>query len=258
VRWRWTYLSPRVNCFCGNEACRVPAKTVHPRWQIYQSLPNVSCKILFLAYLLLFITFLYMYANLILFPYAEILTLTQTFFKWRHSLEYVHYISAQGYKTEHGNQSQISSIWLDEMATSHHFSQSDAWDLRLVSNLSFITFSPDTWRRDVTQVVLERYLFPREKIRFSFTGEILIRYARIRTQNFTAWFHSFKDNYHEKVCRQYVTKDYPPWWRKNRVNVLCFILAARQSIDARQYMHHVVRCVPSLAEVIALFAKVLV
>jgi hypothetical protein len=29
------------------------------------------------------------------------------------------------------------------MVTGRHFSQSDAWDLRLVSNLSFINFSPD-------------------------------------------------------------------------------------------------------------------
>jgi hypothetical protein len=43
------------------------------------------------------------------------------------------YIWAQDYTTEIGNQSQISSIWLDEMATSHNFSQSDARDLRLVS-----------------------------------------------------------------------------------------------------------------------------
>jgi hypothetical protein len=48
---------------------------------------------------------------------------------------------SQGYKTENGNLSQISRIWLAEMATHLHFSQSDAWDLRLVSNLSFIIFS---------------------------------------------------------------------------------------------------------------------
>jgi hypothetical protein len=49
---------------------------------------------------------------------------------------------SQGYKTKIGNQSQISSIWLAEMLTSRHFSQSDAYDLRLVSNVSFITSTP--------------------------------------------------------------------------------------------------------------------
>jgi hypothetical protein len=49
----------------------------------------------------------------------------------------------EGYKAEIGNQSQISSIWLAEMVTIRHFSQSDAWDLRLVSILSFITLGPD-------------------------------------------------------------------------------------------------------------------
>jgi hypothetical protein len=34
-------------------------------------------------------------------------------------------IRAEDYKTEIGNQSQISSIWLAEMATGRHFSQSD-------------------------------------------------------------------------------------------------------------------------------------
>jgi hypothetical protein len=41
--------------------------------------------------------------------------------------------SAEDYKTEIRNQSQIWSIWLAEMATS----------LRLVSILSFITLGPD-------------------------------------------------------------------------------------------------------------------
>jgi hypothetical protein len=51
--------------------------------------------------------------------------------------------SAPGYKTEHGNQSQISSMWLAEMAAGRHFSQSDAWDLSQVSNLSFMILGPD-------------------------------------------------------------------------------------------------------------------
>jgi hypothetical protein len=74
--------------FAGTRLFRVPAETVHPRLHIFLSLPNVSCKIRFLAYLLLFITFVYVCTNLILFPYAEKLTFTQTLFsKWRHSLE---------------------------------------------------------------------------------------------------------------------------------------------------------------------------
>jgi hypothetical protein len=35
------------------------------------------------------------------------------------------HILTLGYKTEHGNQSQISSIRLAEMATSRHFNESD-------------------------------------------------------------------------------------------------------------------------------------
>jgi hypothetical protein len=45
---------------------------------------------------------------------------------------------AQDHKTWFGDQSQISSIWLAEMMTSCIFSQSDAWDLRLVSKPSFM------------------------------------------------------------------------------------------------------------------------
>jgi hypothetical protein len=49
---------------------------------------------------------------------------------------------AQDHKTEIGDQTQLSSIWLAEMATSHHFSQSDAWDLSLVSSFSFMILDP--------------------------------------------------------------------------------------------------------------------
>jgi hypothetical protein len=42
-------------------------------------------------------------------------------------------IWAQDHKTEIGDQTQISSRWLDEMAT-----RSDAWDFSLVSNFSFM------------------------------------------------------------------------------------------------------------------------
>jgi hypothetical protein len=49
---------------------------------------------------------------------------------------------AEDYKTDNRNQSQISSIWLAEMATTRHSSHSDPWDLRLVSSLSFIILGP--------------------------------------------------------------------------------------------------------------------
>jgi hypothetical protein len=49
---------------------------------------------------------------------------------------------AQDHKTQSGDQTQISSIWLAEMPTGRHFSQSDAWDLSLVSNLSFMILGP--------------------------------------------------------------------------------------------------------------------
>jgi hypothetical protein len=42
------------------------------------------------------------------------------------------------HKTKVGDKSQISSIWLTEMVTGRHFSQSDAWDLRLISSCSFM------------------------------------------------------------------------------------------------------------------------
>ena len=42
-----------------------------------------------------------------------------------------------------GDQSQISIIWLAEMVTGRYISQSDAWDLRLVSKLVFMILGPD-------------------------------------------------------------------------------------------------------------------
>jgi hypothetical protein len=51
-------------------------------------------------------------------------------------------ICVQDHKTKSGDLSHISSIWLAEMATVCHFRQSDAWDLRLVSNLSFMILGP--------------------------------------------------------------------------------------------------------------------
>jgi hypothetical protein len=62
----------------------------------------------------------------------------------------------QDYKTENENQSQISRVWLAEMATGSHFSQSDAWDLRLVSNLSFIIVSSDSDAACQSQIVHKR------------------------------------------------------------------------------------------------------
>jgi hypothetical protein len=50
---------------------------------------------------------------------------------------------AQDYKTKIGDLSQISTIWLAEMVTSRHFSQSDFGDLRLVSRFSFMILGTD-------------------------------------------------------------------------------------------------------------------
>jgi hypothetical protein len=56
------------------------------------------------------------------------------------SLPYMNSTLAQDNKTKIGDQSQISSIWLAEITTSRHFSQSDAGYWRLVSRLSFLIF----------------------------------------------------------------------------------------------------------------------
>jgi hypothetical protein len=50
---------------------------------------------------------------------------------------------AEDYKTEIGDQSQISRIWLAEMENSLKSQASDAWDFNLVYIISFIIFRPD-------------------------------------------------------------------------------------------------------------------